>query len=553
MNRTLLGIVGFIIGGAGAPASTGVPTLEQYLKASNVGAEDVFGQEVDISGDTLVVGAPFESGDASSTAASPNDNLLGAGAAYVFVRNGDRWEQQAYLKASNPDEFDIFGGSVAISGDTIVVGSNESGDAASTMESPNDNAFASGAAYVFERTGTTWEQTAYLKASNTESGDIFASSVAIAGDTIVVGAFGEDGGAGAVYIYERDGGGWMQTAYLKASNGESNDSFGTSVAICGDTLIAGAWREAGDETSTAASPNNRAPFAGAAYIFKRNAADRTWSEQAYLKASNAEAEDQFGVAVAISGDHAVVGAIFEDGDASSTVANPNNALEGSGAAYVFERSGTTWTQSAYLKANQPGENYNFGASGLAIEGGTLVVSSPGEDPVPEPVTASGAGAAYVFQRFGVLWSQTGRFQPPGLDTNQFDDEDFLIFSGDQFAFDVAISGGQIVATAPADAGDASSTLAAPNNNAFCAGAVYVYSLGAPPISSITNSPGGVFLEMPVPCNSTIGVEYSADFSAGSWTEIGEFLDPESDGIGTFTDRDATRRDRDAGFYRGVFK
>jgi len=182
------------------------PTQQAYLKASNTEAGDLFGS-VAVSGDTVVVGAAFESSNASGVDGNQNNNSASeSGAAYVFVRGGTSWTQQAYLKASNtggPGEFptgDQFGFSVAVSGDIVVVGAfYESSNATGVNGNEKDNsAYASGAAYVFVRNGTNWSQQAYLKASNTDQGDGFGGSVAVSGDTAVVGAHSEASGATGV-------------------------------------------------------------------------------------------------------------------------------------------------------------------------------------------------------------------------------------------------------------------------------------------------------------------------------------------------------------------
>jgi hypothetical protein len=168
----------------------------------------------------------------------------------VFVRVGGVWTQQAYLKASNPEEDDEFGEFVAVSGDTVVVGAiGESSSATGVNGNQSeDTASSSGAAYVFVRRGTNWSQQAYLKASNTGSADSFGRSLAVSGDTVVVGANHEDSnaigvngnqsdnsasGSGAAYIFVRAGTNWSQQAYLKASNTGPNDYFGWSVAVSG--------------------------------------------------------------------------------------------------------------------------------------------------------------------------------------------------------------------------------------------------------------------------------------------------------------------------------
>src|SRR5262249_14184464 len=174
--------------------SSGAWTQQAYLKASNTGDGDVFGQSVAISGDTVVVGAPGESSNATGVNGNQADNsAFRAGAAYVFVRSGGIWSQQAYLKASNADAEDEFGFSIASSGDTVVVGAyDEASNATGVNGNQSDNsALFAGAAYVFVRSEDVWSQQAYLKASNTDADDQFGYSVAISGDTVVVGAYGE--------------------------------------------------------------------------------------------------------------------------------------------------------------------------------------------------------------------------------------------------------------------------------------------------------------------------------------------------------------------------
>ena len=202
-----------------------------------------------------------------------NNNVLGSGAAYVFVRNGATWTQQAYLKPSNTGPGDQFGWSVAISGDTIVVSSllEDSASAGVNGNPFNQAATDAGAAFVFVRSGTTWSQQAYLKSSNPGSLDYFGYSVAISGDTVVVGAWGEDSNAtgvnanqsdntatesGAAYVFVRNGGVWSQQAYLKASNTGAADRFGRAVAVAGDTVVVGAAFEDSNATGVNGDGSN---------------------------------------------------------------------------------------------------------------------------------------------------------------------------------------------------------------------------------------------------------------------------------------------------------
>jgi len=169
----------------------GLAGQEAYVKASNTGKGDRFGDGVAISGDTLVVGALYEDSKATGIDGNHADNSAkDSGAAYVFVRGGTVWSQQAYLKASNTGSFDHFGWSVAIDSDTVIVGAVGESSKATGVDGDqgDDSAAASGAAYVFVRKGTVWSQQAYLKASNTGAQDWFGRSVAIDGDTVVVGA-----------------------------------------------------------------------------------------------------------------------------------------------------------------------------------------------------------------------------------------------------------------------------------------------------------------------------------------------------------------------------
>jgi hypothetical protein len=332
-----------------------VITQEAYIKASNTGVTDVLGYSVAIDGDTLVIGAPGETSNATGVNGDQNDNSLTAsGAVYIFVRNGSTWSQQAYLKASNTGAGDAFGGSLAISGDTLVVGAADEESNATGVNgiATDNNSASSGAAYVFVRNGSTWSQQAYLKASNTGQGDAFGGDVAISGDTLVVGAYGEDSSAagidgnqmdnaaadsGAAYVFVRSGSTWSQQAYLKASNTESTDSFGVNAAVSGDTIVVAAVGE--DSNATGINGNqtdNTAGGSGAAYVFVRGG--NTWSQQTYLKASNTDASgrgDDLG-GVAMSGDLIAVSATGEDSNATGVNGDQaDNSMASSGAVYVF--------------------------------------------------------------------------------------------------------------------------------------------------------------------------------------------------------------------------
>jgi trimeric autotransporter adhesin len=387
---------------------------QAYLKASNTGAGDLFGYSVAVSGDTVVVGARSEDSSTTGVNSAPDEIASSSGAAYVFTRIGSTWSQQAYLKASNTGAADGFGVSVAVSGNSVVVGAgSEDSSTTGVNSTPDESAFGSGAAYVFSRSGTTWSQQAYLKASNTGASDGFGVSVAVSGNTVVVGAFGEDSsttgvnstpnesasGSGVAYVFTSSGTTWSQQAYLKASNTGANDRFGTSVAVSGNTVVVGAPYEASSTTGVNSTPNESAFEAGAAYVFTRSGA--TWSQQAYLKASNTGDFDEFGNSVAVAGDTVVVGAVYEYSSTTGVNSTPNESASFSGAAYVFNRSATTWSQQAYLKASNTGAEDNFGNS-VAVGGGWVVVGAYGEGSSTSGVnstpneSASTSGAAYLF-------------------------------------------------------------------------------------------------------------------------------------------------------------
>jgi hypothetical protein len=343
-----------------------------------------------------------------------------------------------YAKASNTGAGDEFGFAVALSGDgnTLAVAARDEDSAATGVggNQADDTAADSGTVYVFTRSGTTWSQQAYVKASNTGAGDEFGYAVALSsdGNTLAVGARFEDsaatgiggdqadntaGNSGAAYVFTRGGTTWSQQAYVKASNTGASDEFGIAVALSGDgnTLAVGAYLE--DSAATGIGGNqadNSSGDSGAAYVFTRSGS--TWSQQAYVKASNTGAGDRFGLDVALSsdGNTLAVGADLEDSAATGIGGNQaDNTAGNSGAAYVFTRGGTTWSQQAYVKASNTGAGDRFGvAVALSSDGNTLAVGALEEDSAATGIggdqtsnAATESGAAYVFTRSGTAWSQ----------------------------------------------------------------------------------------------------------------------------------------------------
>lgn len=469
--------------------STVAAAQRSYIKAFNTETDDIFGSSLARDGDTLVVGAPQEDSQATGTNGDHTNNLaMDSGAVYVFTRDGDYWRQQAYLKASNSEPGDLFGSSVAISGNTIVVGApGEDSAAVGPQGNQLDNSMPnSGAAYVFRRSSDVWTQEAYLKASNPGASDRFGSTVAAHEDTLAIAAYQEDsaaigingnqgnnaaGNSGAVYVFLRGAGTWAQQAYLKASNTGAGDWFGFSLALEGDTLAVGADAEDSNAVGIdGLQTDNSSTASGAVYIFTRTAS--TWTQQAYVKASNTGPGDAFGHRVALSGEILAVSADAEDSAAMGIDGiQADNSASNSGAVYVFVRNGTTWTQQAYIKASNTNAGDFFGAS-LDLEGDTLVVGADGEASAATGVnggeadnTAIDSGAVYVFTRQGTGWTQQAYLKASNSERD------------DRFGAAVALAGQILAVGAPSESGataqiDGSQV----DNGASESGAVYLFSV-----------------------------------------------------------------------------
>lgn len=422
---------------------------QAYLKASNTrrnnsfdvtGANSTpeieFGGAISINanGNTLVVGAQFESSAATGINGNEADtSARNAGAVYVFERVNQVWQQQAYVKASNAAFGDFFGRSVSVSadGNTFAVSAifEDSSSTGVNGNQNDDTAQSSGAVYVFTRANGLWQQQAYIKASNTNRSDLFGSDVSMSADgtVLAVGASGEASSttgvngnqsdntfprSGAVYIFVLANGVWQQQAYLKASNTDQIDQFGSSLSLSGDgnTLAVGTP----GESSGLMGINNEnqrdlsAEVSGAVFVFQQT--NGLWQQQAYIKASNTDAFDTFGVSVSLStnGNTLAVGASSEDSAAIGINGDEaENSAGNSGAVYVFNRISDTWQQQAYLKAsnNRPSDaDQFFGAAvSLSGDGNSLAVGAQGESSASTGVngdqnsaTAFGAGAVYLY-------------------------------------------------------------------------------------------------------------------------------------------------------------
>lgn len=393
------------------PAFAATPVEQQKLVADDGASEDFFGFSVAISGDIAIVGS-FKA----------DDEVRGvdAGSAYVFTRSGTIWRQQGKLTAIDGAANDTLGGNVALSGETAVagaIGHDENGD-------------NSGAAYVFTRSGAIWRQQAKLTAADGAEGDAFGQSIAIHGDTMVIGAPHDDDkgdGSGSVYVFTRTGTTWCQQAKLTAADGAEGDLFGISVALSHDTILIGA--DLNDE---------RALDAGAAYVFTRLGDD--WIQQAKLTAEDGAETDIFGVRVALSNDTALISARRDDDEVMGVDA---------GSAYIFTRTGTTWGQQAKLTAPDGTADDRFGRS-VALIGGKALISAMHQDD-----QGDNSGAAYVFERSGNVWKHQTKLTAA-------DGE-----SGDLFGWSVAMSHdtAMIAATRNDDKGNES-------------GSAYLFDLGS---------------------------------------------------------------------------
>ncbi|MGF1732128.1 FG-GAP repeat protein [Photobacterium kasasachensis] len=463
-----------------------------YLKASNADVKDWFGWRVSLSedGNTLAVGAYLEDSNTTGINSTPNKLASYSGAVYVFTRSETKWEQEAYIKASNTDSDDFFAYSISLSadGNRLAVGAPK--EDSGKHDIPSDNTKTnSGAAYIFTRVGRTWSQSAYIKASNSDVEDLFGMSLSLSADgsTLAVGSGWEDSSttginstpnndassAGAVYVFTYSGTKWEQEAYIKASNTQNRDFFGDSVSISanGDTLAVGAMYEDSGTTGVNSIPNEAIGASGAVYVFQRTGT--VWAQQAYIKASNPGENDWFGGDVTISGDGntLAVGATWEDSNTTGINSTPNDAGHNAGAVYVYVRTGDDWVQQAFVKAHNTEDSDWFGrAVALSGDGNTLAVGADLEDSSttginsnPDNLTED-AGAVYVYKRVGNLWSGKAYIKPT------------VIRPYDKFGQSVSLSsdGNTLAVGAYHENSSSTGVNSLPDDNAADAGAVYVY-------------------------------------------------------------------------------
>ena len=388
--------------------AAGLTEEAKLIAALDGAAYDEFGWSVSVDGDTAVIGAHYD-----------DDKDLKSGSAYVFTCSGGTWTQQNKLNANDGTAYDEFGWSVSVDGDTAVIGA---------LNSDDDKGTESGSAYVFTRSNGTWSQQAKLNANDGAGHDWFGYSVSVDGDTAVIGARADDDAglySGSAYVFTRNDTIWTQQAKLTASDGSEGDCFGHSVSVDGDTVVIGAYDD-----------DDKGSHTGSAYVFTRSGG--TWSQQAKLNANVQWSYDFFGYSVSVDGDTAVIGAY-----------SATDKFWKSGCAYVFTRSGTVWTQQDKLNASD-GAGFDYFGISVSVDGDTAAIGAYYDDDA-----VSQSGSAYVFTRSGNTWTQ----------------QDKLTASDgagvDWFGYSVSVGGDTVVIGAPNDDDKG------PNS-----GSAYVYSLGS---------------------------------------------------------------------------
>jgi len=418
---------------------------ETKFTAQDGSANDSFGFAVALQGDYAFVGAPGYRTE--------------RGAAYVFQHSPDAggslgWRELAKLVASDGTNEDFFGCAVALSAEYALIGAR------------NDNARAqgTGAAYLFKLQDSTWQQSVKLATRTGETNEFFGNAVALAGDYALIGAPGEQSSSGAAYIFKREnsssGESWREQARLQASDAANEDYFGIAVALTPDFAAVGAY---GDD--------DRGSNAGAVYLFQRalNRGVETWVESFKLKATDGEANDFFGVALAASGAELLIGAYGDD-----------DAADHAGAAYIFARrelnGDIAWQQQAKLTGSDGAANDDLGST-VALAGDYALLGALMQ-------FNQGTGAAYLFKREGGQWHETAKVTAQDGELN------------DRFGNAVALNQEQALVGARYE-----------STRGNHAGAAYLYEGLAEPASvrdAGTAPPGAFVLEQnfPNPCNPT---------------------------------------------------
>lgn len=419
------------------------PAQALYAKSSNGRAGDLFGTIVASNRDEVIASAP-----------GFDDGRIDAGALYVLARSPSGWDERQFLRAS-----DLLAGDglccIAVSGDRMVVGAP-------------GRAAGRGAAYVFRRSATGWQEEQILSAGVGDANDRFGAAVAIDGVRIVIGAPGEDSAArtvdgdassnsasdaGAAYVFTFDGTTWARSGYLKAQNADPGDRFGSAVAVRGADVVIGAPGEASASVSGAEQAlDNSRPGSGAVYVFQPG----PWRQTTYLK-GDAQARG-FGASVAVGDQLAAVGA-------------PNSLVTNAtpGRAFFFEHAGQTWSTARAISGSDTDDEDAFGSS-VAVDGDLIVVGAPGEggtvagvDPPSRSDAESSVGAVYVFHAADGTAVQDHYVKAAVLDAD------------DRFGESVAVSAGRVCIGAPGESSVSHGVAGDPQDDtALQSGALYCF-------------------------------------------------------------------------------
>jgi hypothetical protein len=389
-------------------AGTGLTPALSQCELSKLLASD--GAASDYFGYSVAI-----SGDTAVIGAyKDDDNADNSGSAYIFRYNGSSWGEEVKLPVSDGAQGDRFGYSVAISGAIAVIGA----------PLDDDNSSDSGSVYIFRYNGSSWVKEAELVASDGAVNDRFGWSVAISGSTVVIGAYGDDdfgSSSGSAYVFHYNGSSWVEEAKLLASDGAEWDQFGWSVAISGSTAVIGSYGDSGSS--------------GSAYVFRYDGT--SWVEEAKLLASDVAGLDFFSWSVDIWGGIAVIGTVGDDDNGSN-----------SGSAYVFRYNGSNWVEEAKLLASDGAEGDLFGYF-VAIWEGTAIIGAYSDDD-----NGNNSGSAYVFGYNGSSWVEKAKLlASDGA-------------NGDYFGWFGDISGGTVVIGAYKD-----------DDNGGDSGSAYVFGPG----------------------------------------------------------------------------